>query len=178
MTTRDLHAIGCGQDLEWEWLYNRSGAATAIGDVLSMNDLGTNTTYDLVDGTENDVDRNALAIVAADINTRKRVALDVIPNGERGRFAIRGRVQLKATSMAATCVMGGVLTASSAAADGSTVVAKTLFVRLNTGGTGPLDAFTLPQQTFGITKEATTSTAAVVWCDFEGDGAGIVAGVT
>lgn len=178
MTNRDMKEMGGGSDVEYEYLYNRSGSATAVGDVLSMNDLGTNTTYDTVDGTDNDVDKNALAIVAADINTRKRVAMEIIPDGSRGKFAIRGRVQVKVASLAASCVMGGVLTTSSAAADGTTIVAKQLHVRLNTGGTGPLDALTLPQQTYGTTKEATTNTAAVVWCNFEGDGDGIVAGVT
>jgi hypothetical protein len=169
-----MKEVGAGSDVQTQTLINRTGGTLVPGDVVSMNDLGTDTTYDTVDGTDNDVDKNVVAIVAADINTRKRVALETIANGERGLFAVSGRVRVKVASLAANCVMGARLTTSNAAADGSTVVAKQLHARLDNSGTGPINGLSAAQQTFGITKEATTNTAAVVWCDFRGDGEGIV----
>lgn len=174
MANRDMHEIGGGQDVEAQFYINRTGGTLVPGDVVSLNDLGTDTTYDTVDGTDNDVDKNVTAIVAADINTRKRVALETIENGQKGLFAVSGRVKVKVASLAANCIMGAHLTTSSAAADGSTVVAKRLHARLANSGTGPLNALTAVQRTYGITKEPTTSTAALVWCDFEGDGDSLV----
>ena len=169
-----VNSFGSTVDAEYAYLYNRSGGALVLGDVVVMNDLGTNTTYDDTDGSDTDVDKNVIAIAATEINNRVRVAAENIANGAKGKFWVRGRVPVKVASLAASAVMGAKLTVSSAAADGSTVVAKQLHARLANSGTGPLNALTAAQQTYGSTKVGTTNTAAVVLCDFEGDGEGFV----
>lgn len=169
-----VNSFGSTTDAEYAYLYNRTGGALVAGDVAAMNDLGTNTTYDTVDGASTDVDKNVIAIAATEINCRMRVAAEAIADGAKGKFWVRGRVPIKVSSLAATAVMGATLTVSSAAADGSTIVAKQLHARLANSGTGPLNAITAAQQTYGITKEATATAAAVVICDFEGDGKGLV----
>lgn len=167
---RDMQEHGSRLETLECYLVNQTGGDLVEGDVVSMNDLGTNSTYDTVDDTENDVDGVAVAIVAADINTRKRVAAGPIKAGALGRFYEQGRIPVKVASLAATAVMGARLTTSSAAADGSTIVAKQLHARLDNSGTGPLNAITAVQMCYGITKEGTTSSAAVVICDFYGNG--------
>lgn len=163
---------GAKPDVEVIYAFNRTGASVAKGYVGVLNDNGTNASYDDYDSSDTDADKNVIAMTATDVECRAVVAMETIPDGEIGRWAIRGRVQAKVASQAGdatTVVRNSPITLSSHITDVSTVSAGQ-FTSRNKTGSGSLDAMTVRVMTFGRTRESTTNTAALTWIDLYGDG--------
>lgn len=164
--------IGAVPDVVEIKAYNRTGADRAKGYVAVLNDNNTNATYNTIDGSDTDSDRNAIIMTAADVECRAVVLREPCANGALGKWAIAGRVEAMVASQAGdatTVAVNSPLTLSSHVTDVSAIIAGQLTSRNKTGW-GCLDAMTVSVKTFGRTRETTTNTAALTWIDLDGDG--------
>lgn len=174
-TYRDAARSGGRPDSQFIWAFNRTGAARTKGYVAVVNDNGTNASYDDLDGSDTDQDKNVIIMTATDIECRAVVLAQ--PNAaanEWCKWQIKGRCQAMVGSQADGTISipkNAPLTQSSHVTDGSAVNAGALTARQKTG-TGSMDGVTASSVlTFGRTMEAVTSAAAALtWIRLNGDG--------